>query len=119
MTVNCISAGPQQQHFNCKPQLDSCLSLNLYLVAVSRLLKLSREQRAHKRLVRVLQQLLVLRHHKVLVLDQEVVSLVPHTASIVVNLKACLHQLWLGETFAALDLGRAIQPVGKVYIGRL
>lgn len=113
------SARPQQGYHKCKLQLESCVSSNLYLVAVSRLLRLSREQCAHKRLVRGLQQLLVLCHHKVLVLDQEVVCLVTHTAGIVVNLKACLGQLWLGEALAALDLRRAIQAVGKVYVGCL
>ena len=92
---------------------------NVYLAAISWVLRLSREQRTHEGLVGVLQQLLVLGHHKVLVLHQEVVCLVAHAPSIVLDLEACLDQLWLGEALAALDFRRVVQAVGKINICRL
>lgn len=87
-----------------------------YLAAISRGFRLGRKQHAHERLVRVLHQLLVLGHHKVLVLHKEVVSLVAHATSVMLNGKASLGQLWLGEALAAGDLWGAVQPIGKVHI---
>ncbi len=87
-----------------------------YLAAISWSFRLSRKQHAHKRLVRALHQLLVFSHHKVLVLHEEVVSLVAHATSVMLNSKTSLGQLWLGEAIAAVDLWGAVQPIGKVHI---
>lgn len=67
----------------------------VYLVTISGILWFSWEQHAHKGLVGVLQQLLMLRHHKVLVLVKEVVCLVAHPTSVMVYREACLRKLWL------------------------
>lgn len=64
--------------------------ISAYLVAITCIFRLSWEQHTHKGLVRVLEKLLVFCHHKVLVLDKEVVSLVAHTSSIMVYHEASL-----------------------------
>ena len=43
----------------------------------------------------------MLRYNKVLVLDQEIVGLVAHAASVVLDGKACLGQLGLGKALAS------------------
>ena len=79
-------------------------------------LRLCREQRLHEALLGRLQQGLVLGHHKVPVLGQEVVGLVGDRPRMVLHGEARLAQLGLAEALGAGDLRRLVQPVCQVLV---
>lgn len=77
------------------------------------------EEHARKVGAGALQQGLMLGHHKVPVLVQEILCAVGHGTRIVLDGEAVGYALGDGEAGGALDLGRAIQLVGQVCMGGL